>query len=144
MVAPTPRTPGEIDASGLDAPGKVRLISGGEFGDVFVTRIRSSQPPSASLPAGRPGEYFVAFSRLCTHMGAHLVAERHESGLVQSIAEEAVIRCPCHLTCFDLARGGTIVIGQATAQLPQLEIEFVGKGKLKLVGWAGLAYGETP
>ncbi|MBX3330053.1 MAG: arsenate reductase (azurin) small subunit [Nitrospira sp.] len=74
----------------------------------------------------------VAFSRYCTHMGGTLIY-RPESGSY---------RCPLHYATFDAAKGGLIVIGQATDNLPQLDLEVDGKGDIYAVGIKGLIYGR--
>jgi arsenite oxidase small subunit len=43
---------------------------------------------------------------------------------------------------FDAAKGGLIVIGQATDNLPQLELEVDAKGDIYAVGVRGLIYGR--
>ena len=126
----------------VEEVGMVRLVSEPWFPDIFVTRISSDARPEGALETNTPGEYLIAFSRLCTHMGAHLVADRDDGSVIASIVEEGVIRCPCHLSCFDLTRDGLVVIGQATAPLAQVELARENSG-LKLVRWMSLAYGET-
>lgn len=79
-----------------------------------------------------PDQDIVAFSRYCTHMGGTL-AYRSETG---------AYHCPLHYAMFDASKGGLIVIGQATDNLPQLDLEVDGKGDIYAVGIKGLIYGR--
>ena len=142
----------EFDIAALDRrPGTVKLVDYEGSADVFVTRVKCSWEPRGALKVDEADdEYFLAFSRICTHMGGHLIGRQHQGEPLSSIVEDRVIRCPCHLTCFDLCKGGLVVVGQATHSLPQLKLEAAGSGKLRLVGWlpqaglpVGLPYGET-
>ncbi len=134
-------SPVEIDISDVPEVGMVRVLDHDRFPDIFLTRLRCDSEPAWSVKDG--DTWIVAFSRLCTHMGGHLVGDRHHGEKIPSIADEQVIRCPCHLTCFDLCNGGLVVIGQATAKLPQVELRPGDPGKILLVKWRGLRYGET-
>jgi ubiquinol-cytochrome c reductase iron-sulfur subunit len=70
----------------------------------------------------RPGredwspEGYVAYSKLCTHMGCPV-------GLYQQ--DPDVLLCPCHQASFDILDGGRAVHGPASRALPQLPL-FVG------------------
>lgn len=59
-----------------------------------------------------PNQDVVAFSQLCTHMGCPV---SYESGL-------RLLHCPCHYTTFDPERRGAMVCGQATTDLPRIEL----------------------
>jgi len=130
-----------VDVTTLGQPGEVRLVDLPGFENAFITRVKSDTPPPGSVPAGQDGEHFVAFSRLCTHMGAHLLGPRHNA--LESIKLEGVVRCPAHLTCFDLCRDGLVVIGQACSNLPRIDLEEEAPGRVRLVRWAGPGYGEV-
>ncbi len=60
------------------------------------------------------GEDLVAFSRICTHMGCVIEAYKPEIGVLGP--------CPCHYSTFDLQKGGQVVLGQATQNLPQISL----------------------
>jgi len=66
-----------VDIGTLDAPGRVLAFDVPGFPDGFIACVQSEQPPPGSVPAGRTNEYLVAFSRRCTHMGAHVLGPRH-------------------------------------------------------------------
>jgi arsenite oxidase small subunit len=78
-----------------------------------------------------PDRDIVAYSTLCTHKGCP----------VSYKPERKLIICPCHWSTFDPAKGGGLVIGQASQQLPQIELR-VESGMVQAVGVAGLIYGR--
>ena len=79
-----------------------------------------------------PDKDIVAFSRYWPHMG----------GTLSYQSETGAYHCPLHYAMFDAAKGGLIVIGQATDNLPQLELEIDAKGDIYAVGVKGLIYGR--
>lgn len=74
----------------------------------------------------------VAFSRLCAHMGAPLNYK----------ADTNAFHCPLHFALFDATKGGLTVIGQATDNLPQVELEVDSHGNIYAIGVKGLIYGR--
>jgi len=81
---------------------------------------------------GEDGD-IVAFSYACTHMGCPLI------GLYKD--EHKILGpCGCHYTTFDLTRGGTVVLGQATENLPQITLA-VDSEDVYATGVMGLIYG---
>ncbi|MEQ1626542.1 MAG: arsenate reductase (azurin) small subunit [Nitrospira sp.] len=79
-----------------------------------------------------PDQDIVAFSRYCTHMG----------GTLQFKMETGAFHCPLHYAMFDAQKGGLTVIGQATDNLPQVELEIDARGNIYAVGIKGLIYGR--
>jgi arsenite oxidase small subunit len=79
-----------------------------------------------------PEQDIVAFSRLCSHMG----------GTLHFRPDTQAFHCPLHYALFDAAKGGLTVIGQATDNLPQIELEVDSKGDIFAVGVRGLIYGR--
>lgn len=80
-----------------------------------------------------PGGDVVAFNYLCTHMGCPLNGQyQHEHKMLGP--------CPCHFSRFDLAKNGTMILGQATQSLPQVQLQ-VEKGEIYAVAVSGLVYG---
>lgn len=80
-----------------------------------------------------PERDVVAFNYLCSHMGCPLNGQyKHEHKMLGP--------CPCHFSRFDLAKNGTIILGQATQSLPQILLE-VEKGEIYAVAVSGLVYG---
>jgi arsenite oxidase small subunit len=76
-------------------------------------------------------ESVVAFSILCTHKGCP----------VSYKSEHGMLVCPCHWSTFDPARGGSLVIGQASESLPRVQLQ-VKDGMVQAVGMDGLIYGR--
>ena len=75
----------------------------------------------------RPGreswspESFVAYSRVCTHVGC--VVAQYED-------EAQRLVCPCHQSSFDLLDGARVVFGPAGRPLPQLPLAIDTQGYL--------------
>ncbi len=78
-----------------------------------------------------PNESIVAFSLLCTHKGCPVQFKR----------ERGMLICPCHWSSFDVAKGGRLVIGQATESLPQITLR-VQDNMVQATGVTGLIYGR--
>lgn len=75
----------------------------------------------------------VAFSTLCTHMGCPV---SYEPGT-------RTFQCPCHYSIFDAEKGGQMVCGQATENLPRIELRFNDRdGTVTAVSVNGLLYGR--
>lgn len=77
----------------------------------------------------------VAFSTLCTHMGAFMEG-------TYSAEHKCLGPCPLHLTRFDLTRHGIVVAGHATESLPQILLE-IENDNIFGVGMMGLIYGRA-
>ena len=78
-----------------------------------------------------PGRDIVAYSTLCTHKGCP----------VSFKPERKMLICPCHWSTFDPAKAGALIIGQASTQLPQIQLR-VTNGVVEAVGVSGLIYGR--
>lgn len=76
----------------------------------------------------------VAFNNLCTHMGCGM------AGQVKPDKEMAG-PCTCHYTTFDLSKGGLVVSGAATMDLPQVRLDVEG-GDIYATSIDGLVYGR--
>ncbi len=77
----------------------------------------------------------VAFSNICTHMGCPL-------GTLYSPAHKVLGPCVCHFTTFDMTKRGMVVLGQATQDLPQIQLELERvSGDIYATGVMGLVYG---
>jgi nitrite reductase/ring-hydroxylating ferredoxin subunit len=102
------------------AAGKYKFLA---LHDAVICRLSASGPvPPGAVPIDQ--DWLVGYSRRCTHMGCKLfpaLARDVEADLPGN-GQLAVIICPCHSTCFDLARQGMVVIGPATDWLPALKI----------------------
>lgn len=115
-----------------------------------VSKLRLNEPvqftfPDASSPCvlvktgsrveggvGPDGD-IVAFSTMCTHMGCPV---SYEPGT-------KTFQCPCHYSLFDAEKGGQMICGQATENLPRIELRFNDKdGAITAVSVNGLLYGR--
>ena len=80
-----------------------------------------------------PDGDIVAFSTMCTHMGCPVSYE----------AASKTFKCPCHFSIFDAEKGGQMVCGQATENLPRIELRYNPKdGTLTALSVDGLLYGR--
>jgi arsenite oxidase small subunit len=86
------------------------------------------------VPGGvGPDADIVAYSSLCTHMGCP----------VNYDAAERIFKCPCHYSMFDAELSGEMICGQATENLPQIELRYNAKdGSISAVSVNGLIYGR--
>jgi len=66
-------------------------------------------------------EGFVAYSRICTHVGCNVA---------QYMDEVQMLACPCHQSTFDLLDGARPVAGPARRPLPQLPLAIDPQGYL--------------
>jgi arsenite oxidase small subunit len=58
-------------------------------------------------------------------------------------AQTGALTCGCHYSIFDLTKGGMTVMGQATDNLPQVELEYEETtGDIYAIGITGLLYGR--
>jgi arsenite oxidase small subunit len=94
------------------------------------TLVKTGKP----VPGGvGPDADIVAYSNLCTHMGCP----------VNYDASERVFKCPCHFSLFDAELSGQMICGQATENLPQIELRYSAKdGSISAVSVNGLIYGR--
>lgn len=98
--------------------------------DAFLLRIHTQVPGSRSDP--EVNGHFVAFGNACTHMGCLLATEHghhvcHKPPTDTSPEKVVCGPCPCHGTSFDLTREGLVILGPATQNLPQLELDIDGR-----------------
>ncbi len=89
----------------------------------------------SAVPGGvGPQRDIVAFSALCTHMGCHVA---YDPGT-------QTLKCPCHFSVFDPENGGQMVCGQATENLPQIELSYdTRNGRITAIGVRGPLYGRV-
>jgi len=136
-----PKSPnGQLEQ--LDAYPRVKVASVSELstGDVvefeyplqdqtnFLTRLGEKAWDGVG-----PDEDIVAFNAQCTHAGCSV------AGVVDPDGSRAG-PCPCHFTSFDLSKGGLVVMGQATSDLPQIELD-VEEGDVYATYVEGLVWG---
>jgi arsenite oxidase small subunit len=78
-------------------------------------------------------EDIVAFNSACTHAGCSVAGQVVPEG-------SRAGPCPCHYTSFDISKGGLVNMGQATSDLPQIELE-VEDGDIYATYVEGLVWG---
>jgi len=80
-----------------------------------------------------PDKDIVAYSTMCTHMGCPVAYD----------AGTKTFKCPCHFSIFDAEKGGQMVCGQATEDLPRIVLRYDAKsGNVSAVAVDGLLYGR--
>lgn len=86
------------------------------------------------VPGGvGPDGDIVAYSNLCTHMGCPLMYD----------AASRSFKCPCHYSMFDPEKSGQMICGQATEDLPQIQLSYdAATDTVHAVAVAGLIYGR--
>ncbi|MCP4448716.1 MAG: arsenate reductase (azurin) small subunit [Myxococcales bacterium] len=82
---------------------------------------------------GEDGD-IVAFHRACPHMGCRIEEVNVQDGFLGP--------CGCHRSQFDLSRGGIQVVGRASQNLVQIDLEIID-GTIYAVGVQGLPYGQA-
>ena len=107
-------------------------------GDALAFHYPDESSPALLLRLAEPAAHgvgpdgdLVAYSILCTHKGCP----------VSFRPERRMLICPCHWSTFDPARGGSLVIGQASQPLPRIELRVEGD-MVRAAGVAGLLYGR--
>jgi arsenite oxidase small subunit len=94
------------------------------------TVIRMGSPVEGGVG---PGRDIVAYSTLCTHMGCPVSYD----------TKSRCFKCPCHYSTFDAEKGGQMVCGQATEDLPRIVLDYnASTGAVTAVAVSGLIYGR--
>lgn len=133
----------ELAVAAIDAPRTFPIAKIAELHALKVDSPLAFNYPDETSPAVLlrlrrpadggvgPGNAIVAFSQLCTHKGCP-VTYRPERNL---------IICPCHWSTFDPAKGGQLVIGQASQSLPQIQLR-IADNAILAIGVNGLIFGR--
>jgi ubiquinol-cytochrome c reductase iron-sulfur subunit len=134
-------------------PDPLKVPGGATRGDTPVMLIRLD-PDTQRVPRAGQEDYswprdasgksimagaYVAFSKICTHLGCPTSLYEHET---------ARILCPCHQSQFNVLRDAKPVFGPATRSLPMLPIEVDEQGYFRARGDfrepVGPAFWERP
>ena len=114
----------------------------------FILKTKAGETPALALrvPVAVPGgisvgqRHYLAFSRVCTHLGCP-VSLRRDLGTLEVAfnyrAEHPVLACPCHLSVFAPLEAGKAVSGPAREPLPRVQLRAQGE-ELLAVGLEGL------
>ncbi len=133
----TPRTPDFVPVS------PQRIASLGELDDLwsaapFTLTTPAGETPALAfrVPVAVPGglsvgeRHYLAFSRVCTHLGCP-VSLRRDLGTLEVAfnyrAEHPVLACPCHLSVFAPLEAGKAVSGPAREPLPRVQLAVQGE-----------------
>lgn len=117
----------------------------GKVGAIPVNQPVAFSFPDASSPCALikmgspvvggvgPNKDIVAYSILCTHMGCPVAYD----------GAERLFKCGCHFSMFDAEKGGQMVCGQATENLPRIVLNYSDKDEsVTAVSVDGLIYGR--
>ncbi|MFP5375213.1 MAG: Rieske 2Fe-2S domain-containing protein, partial [Acidimicrobiia bacterium] len=112
------------------APGAVVTVwPEGHLGDDDAQAVLVHLGPGQAVTGPGRQEWtasgFVAYSRLCTHMGCPVALYQVEAN---------VLVCPCHQATFDVLRGARPVLGPARRPLPQLPLAVDGAEGVLVAG----------
>jgi len=131
------------DAGSTVLPYKAKAV--GKAAGLGVNQPVSFTFPDASSPCALvrtgspvaggvgPGRDIVAFSTMCTHMGCPVSYD----------PAQKVFKCPCHFSMFDAERGGQMICGQATENLPRIVLKYnAADDTVTAVAIDGLLYGR--
>ena len=133
--------PVSIDSTTLPYPAaRIAKSSGMRVQQPVSFNYPDASSPCVAIKLGKPtpggvgpDRDIVAHSILCTHMGCPVSYD----------ATSGTFKCPCHFSVFDPDNHGQMVCGQATENLPQIELTYDAKtDTVTAVGVQGLIYGR--
>ena len=137
VAAPAP------DAGSAVLPYKAKVV--GKAGSLAANQAVAFTFPDASSPCALlkmgtavvggvgPNQDIVAYSTMCTHMGCPVAYD----------PAQKVFKCPCHFSTFDAEKGGQMICGQATENLPRVMLSYNAKDDaVTAVAIDGLLYGR--
>ncbi|MHB1518324.1 MAG: Rieske 2Fe-2S domain-containing protein [Acidimicrobiales bacterium] len=99
---------------------------------ILIRLADTTQPLSAPGRTSWGVAGYVAYSKLCTHLGCPV-------GLYQEQTQQLV--CPCHQSVFNVLAGAVPEFGPAPRPLPQLPITVDAQGRLRANGTFDQAVG---
>jgi arsenite oxidase small subunit len=119
---------------------KLGLARGMKVNQPVSFNYPDAASPCVAVKLGKPSPGgvgpdgdIVAHSILCTHMGCP----------VNFDAQSGTFKCPCHFSVFDPEQHGQMVCGQATENLPQIQLKYdANSDSVTAVGVHGLIYGR--
>jgi ubiquinol-cytochrome c reductase iron-sulfur subunit len=124
-----------IAAADLDIGGFTTAFPEGAYKEavaspLIVVRVA----PEELAPDRRDGapDGILAFSKICTHAGCAVSEFRYP--LFAATSPPPAVVCPCHLSTFDVTKGGEVTFGPAGRALPQLPLAIDSDGNLVAAG----------
>lgn len=147
-------------AAALASPGALAEQEAGHAGRVTLPYPQKPVAVASSMPANEPVEFnypddespcvaiklasavpggvgpesdIVAFSTQCTHKGC----------IVHYDAQTRNFKCPCHFSMYDCEKGGQMIIGQSTTDMPSIILSYdASDDSVTAIGVNGLIYGR--
>jgi Rieske Fe-S protein len=118
-LAPADIAAGAIQTMAWAFDPNQRIVrSGSRLNRILLVRVDPGKlSPETQL---RAADGVVAYTAICTHTGCEVI---------DWLADEQLLHCPCHYTKFDPKDGGRVVDGPAPRILPALPLR-VAEGKL--------------
>jgi rieske iron-sulfur protein len=119
-----PLTPNDLSVGATQTmawamdPADRTVRSGSRLNRVFLMRLDDLKLSAETR--SRAAEGVVAYTAICTHTGCEVV---------EWLADEHVVQCPCHFSKFDPGDAARVVDGPAPRPLPALPLGLVD-GKL--------------
>lgn len=120
----------------------VRVADVDSFGQVWAeVQFQYAGRPCVALRVPQPvpgglsvdGLHYVAYSRVCTHLGCPVNLVRDPEVLAFAYnyrppgdEQHPQLGCPCHYSVFDPLRAGQAVFGKANGPLPRVRLEARG------------------
>ncbi len=107
-----------------------------EFTLEAMPAIVFSVPEAISGGVSREGKHFIAFSRVCTHMGCIVQPNENFEAIAVSYnyrTTSPVLACGCHFSVFAIDKAGEAVSGPAILPILRVQLELEGS-KLYAVG----------
>ena len=119
-VARKPLTPDDLAIGGAQTmawamdPIDRTVRSGSRLNRVLLIRLDAGKLTTETR--SRAADSVVAYTAICTHTGCEVV---------EWLADEGVLHCPCHFSKFNPGDGARVVDGPAPRPLPALPLALV-------------------
>ncbi len=106
-----------------------------DFSDVWdKAEFMLGTVPAIALYTPRPisggisvqGRHFIAFSRICTHLGCPVNFIRDVEAITLAAnhrVNDPVLVCHCHLSLFNVLKAGRAISGPAVEPLPRIQLK---------------------
>lgn len=95
-----------------------------ELGETPALALRVPEAVPGGLSLG--GAHYLAFSRICTHLGCPVSLNQNLETLAVAFnyrSDHPALACPCHLSVFSPLEAGKAVSGPAREPLPRVQLE---------------------
>jgi len=132
--------PAEAGRATLPYPAKAIGRAGAiQAGTPLMFNYPDAASPCAAVKLGKaveggvgPDRDIVAYSTMCTHMGCPVQYDG-----------KGTFKCGCHFSQFDAEKSGQMICGQATENLPRIQLQYNSRtDSITAVGIEGLLYGR--